>query len=104
MVENDTSQAASAEPGTEEPISTAPIGTGFTISTTVPDELLRHDISDEELDLLCETRRDNIWEGLWIATGLALGGVPSTIPAVLTYVRGAKLQTDIRNRSRRQGV
>jgi hypothetical protein len=67
------------------PISTDPPGPGLTIRTTAPDELLRHDISDEELDMLCEARKDNLTEGLWAAIGACLGGLPSAIPALVNY-------------------
>lgn len=76
---------ASAVPPDVPPISTDPPGPGLTIRRTAPDELLRHDISDEELDMLCDSRRDNLSEGMWACIGGALGGVPSAIPALVHY-------------------
>lgn len=51
------------------------------IRTTMPDELLRHNISDEELTDLADTRRDSLWEGMWVALGSAIGFLPTTIMA-----------------------
>lgn len=62
-------------------ISTAP-ASGYTVSRTSPDELLRHDISDEELGALGDMRRDYIWEGKWVAMGVALGAGPNCISAL----------------------
>jgi hypothetical protein len=57
----------------------------YTIACTMPDQLLRHNISDEELDMLCEGRRDNVWEGMWVAIGLLVGSLPSAANALWKY-------------------
>ena len=51
----------------------------YKIERTRPDVLLRHDISEEELDKLAETRRDYLWEGKWVALGVCLGVAPAGI-------------------------
>ena len=61
------------------------------IRTTMPDELLRHDISDEELEALAETRRDHLWEGMWVSLGSAIGFLPTTIISIYSaYVADEK--------------
>ena len=67
------------------PISTAPVAEGFAIATTAPDELLRHNISDEELDMLCESRSDGATEGCWVALGALAASAPAALPAMLNY-------------------
>lgn len=62
-------------------ISAAPTA-AYRVSRTVPDELLRHDISDEELDVLVDVRRDYLWEGMWAAGGIAAGSGKSAIESL----------------------
>ena len=71
------------------PISTAPVGDGFAIATTAPDELLRHNISDEELEMLCESRSDGATEGYWVAMGAMAASAPAAIPAMIHYPASA---------------
>ena len=56
-------------------IPTAP----YKIERTGPDVLRRHDISDEELTMLAETKRDYLWEGKWVALGVFLGVAPACL-------------------------
>ena len=58
-------------------------GTAYKISRTLPDEIVRHDISDEELTLLADARIDYQWEGMWVALGISLGAAPTAVPAIL---------------------
>lgn len=52
--------------------------------TSLPDQLKRHDISDEELDMLAQWRPDKSWEILLAAFGVFLG---SATPAIASFVR-----------------
>lgn len=45
------------------------------IVTTRPEHILRHNISDEELDMLCEAKSDMVREFFLIALGSALGTI-----------------------------
>ena len=58
----------------------------YAIVRTLPDQLLRHDISDEELAMLCERKADREWEGMWALGGIALGSLPSALAAVSEYL------------------
>lgn len=58
---------------------------GLRIATTMPDELLRHNISDEELQALVDMRRDYLWEGMWVALGIALASSPTAITFLVNY-------------------
>ena len=51
----------------------------YNISRTTPNVLLRHDISDEELQVLVDMKRDYIWELKWVVVGIALGSAPSSL-------------------------
>lgn len=48
-------------------------GSGYAIKTTMPDELLRHDISDEELDKLGDNQRGLFHEFMWASLTGAFG-------------------------------
>lgn len=72
-------------------VSEAPSALGYTITRTKPAQLLRHDISDEELDMLCEGRKDRVWEGMWAAVGVALGSIPSSVAALGKYQTSSKI-------------
>lgn len=54
----------------------------YKIERTGPDVLLRHDISDEELEKLADTKRDYLWEGKWVALGVCLGAVKACFDAL----------------------
>ena len=64
------------------PAISAPAAPPYTITTTRPDELLRHDISDEELGILFDMKRDHIWKGMWVALGLGVGAAPAAFAAI----------------------
>jgi hypothetical protein len=64
--------------------------TDYTIACTMPEQLLRHNISDEELSMLCEGRRDNVWEGMWVAVGLFVGCGPSAVSAMVDYAQSTE--------------
>ena len=53
--------------------------TAYKIERTSPDVLRRHDISDEELEKLADTKRDYLWEGKWVALGVFLGVAPACL-------------------------
>ena len=59
--------------------------TSIKISTSLPDEIHRHNISDEELDVLCDPSRDELWETKWAAVGAFLGTAPSAIQTGWNY-------------------
>lgn len=61
--------------------------TEHTIVTTMPDEIPRHNISDEELDMLCDPSRDELWETKWAALGAGLGALPTAVDALLDFSR-----------------
>lgn len=58
------------------------------IVTSRPEHILRHDISDEELDLLCESRSDFVLEALLLAVGGFIGTVPTAISVMVIYFMG----------------
>lgn len=60
----------------------------YNIARTLPDELLRHDISDEELDMLCGSRTGGIREGMWAAIGTTAGAIPTGLSALVNYFVG----------------
>lgn len=60
-------------------------GERLSIFTTQPARILRHNISDEELDMLCEGRRDFVLEFLWIAIGTFVGSSPTALSALVDY-------------------
>lgn len=64
---------------------------GYKITRTKPDQLIRHDISDEELDMLCEGRKDHVWEGMWTALGVALGTIPTSLANFGKYQATGKI-------------
>ena len=69
-------------------ISSGPTPSGYNISQTRPDKLIRHDLSDEELGELAGMRREYLWEGMWGAAGAALGSAPGAIAALLNRYSG----------------
>jgi hypothetical protein len=54
----------------------------FPIRTTLPDEVLRHDISDEELDMLGDTKRGFFHEFMWAAFSGAIGAGPAALHSI----------------------
>jgi hypothetical protein len=60
----------------------------YNITRTLPDELLRHDISDEELAMLCGSRRDGVREGMWAAVGTFGGALPAGAAGLVAYSVG----------------
>jgi len=61
------------------------IGQNPPIVTTQPERILRHTISDEELDMLCDSRTDLVLEILLVSVGATLGTVPAALPAMYSY-------------------
>lgn len=49
---------------------------------TAPDVLLRHDISDEELSMLCSDNRPLVQDIMWVAVGTFGGSLVPAISAV----------------------
>jgi hypothetical protein len=54
----------------------------FKISTTAPEEIRRHNISDEELELLSGCIQDGLSDAFWALVGGALAVSPSAIAAL----------------------
>ncbi|ESQ79657.1 hypothetical protein [Asticcacaulis sp. YBE204] len=50
------------------------------------DKPTRHTVSNEELDALCESRREYITEYVWAAFGVAIGTLPGTIALLSGYI------------------
>jgi hypothetical protein len=65
-----------------------------TIETTMPDAILRHNISDEDLDMLCENKKDFVLEILWIAIGVLLGSLPTALTGMWAYKNSGNLPVD----------
>ena len=55
------------------------------VQTSEPDFIQRHNISDEELEMLCEGKKDLVLEFLWIAIGIFIGSMPSALVAMVDY-------------------
>lgn len=55
------------------------------IVTSHPDKIQRHNISDEELDMLCEAKTHFALEILLISLGGIIGTLPAVIPAIQKY-------------------
>jgi hypothetical protein len=53
------------------------------IKTTQPDELLRHNISDEDLEMLKDTNRDGLEGAFWGCFGAALASLPPSCESLL---------------------
>lgn len=60
------------------------------IFTSLPEKIQRHNISDEELDMLCESRTDFVLEIMLIAAGTAIGTVPSALSSIYYYFSTGK--------------
>ena len=61
------------------------------IRTTMPDEILRHEISDEELGMLGATRKDYTVELAYVLLGAVLGSIMPT----LRHIYGSYLAKEI---------
>jgi len=57
-------------------------GQGSLIKTTFPPEILRHNISDDELEMFANTSRDGLSDSFWGCFGGALAALPAAIPAI----------------------
>ena len=55
------------------------------VVTSRPNHILRHDISDEELEMLCESKSDFVTEFIWVGLGGMLGSVPTTFVSLMGY-------------------
>lgn len=55
---------------------------GYAVHTTRPDFILRHDISDEELDVLTSETRTFMHDVIWGSLGAALGALVPAISAM----------------------
>jgi hypothetical protein len=68
---------------TEEPVGVAETqSSNYAITRTMPDELLRHDISDEELEMLKNSRHDQLRAFAWAMIALAAGAAPAALNAL----------------------
>lgn len=75
----------------QQATASAPIadaGSMPTVTTTWPDEIKRHNISDEELDMLDQQRRDDLHEVLTLSVGVAAGALPGAIAGIFSYASG----------------
>lgn len=69
-------------------------GNGFKITpgsdpqilTTAPEHILRHNISNEELDMLTAARTDMSREIMLVAIGAAIGALPAAATGVSAYI------------------
>lgn len=64
----------------------------YTIKRTQPDEIVRHDISDEELTTLSDTKRGGLWEAMWIALGMSAGFAETAVSAIVDSYSSDKVQ------------
>ena len=83
--------ATNRPPGQGPQIQTDP-EQQYKIIRSQPDEIVRHDISDEELTALSDVRGDYLWEGKWVAAGVCLGVAPTTIQALFDSYWGENEQ------------
>lgn len=58
---------------------------GYRIARTAPALLLRHDISDDELETLGVIKRSHLWDFMWTMLGAALGAAPSATEHIYEY-------------------
>ena len=56
----------------------------YKISLSQPDEIVRHDISDEELQMLSDLKRNWMMEAFWGFLGAALGAAKGGFSALFT--------------------
>jgi hypothetical protein len=55
------------------------------VYTSQPKFILRHSISDEELEMLCEGRKDFALEILWTGLGILGGSLPAAVATIYRY-------------------
>jgi hypothetical protein len=85
---DDTLQIIAANTETGGTGNTAPfaIGSnapGIAIRTTQPQSILRHNISDEQLDALVNANRDGLADWMWGFAGIAVGLFPASLESVI---------------------
>lgn len=70
--------------GTTLAASSASVGESFftIFRTTMPDEILRHNISDEDLTMFGDASRDGLSEAMWAMFGAAIGFAPSAFSGI----------------------
>lgn len=79
-------------------IDTSSTDSGITIDTTMPDRILRHNISDEELESLCAMSSSHLVEAMWVSLGTFLGFLPTSISAINNaFFVASSNATDIAN-------
>lgn len=69
----------------EKSVGVPPDRSGYTIVTTRPDTLIRHDISDEELGMLEKGSSDKVWDAMWAFCGAAIGAAPNAIASLWEF-------------------
>jgi len=67
-------------------VSPTTTAAGYAIRRTVPDELVRHDISDEELDMLCNGGADRAYNAMWAFFGIAGGAISGALGAISRFL------------------
>jgi len=91
------SRTTSSHSGGSEGTSRQTYATGgesrFEIETTQPERLLRHDISDEELEILANNGSDGLSQAIWAFFGATLGALLPAADALYQayWVRTAAL-------------
>jgi len=63
--------------------TTGAAGKPIPIRITAPEVLLRHNISDEQLDMFAEGSRDGMSEAFWAFVAAALGALPAAGEALV---------------------
>lgn len=65
------------------------------IITTQPAHILRHSISDEELDMLCDSKSDLSLEFLLVGVGGAVGTLPTALATISNHFldKGSEITT-----------
>lgn len=58
----------------------------YDIVRTRPDEILRHDISDDELSRLTESKTGFLGDALWALVGGVIGSSPGALKATAAYL------------------
>lgn len=92
-------ETAGVEESVAPPGAVTP-GLGSLIRTSYPDEIPRHNISDEELGMLYEPRRKSLTEAKWACVGVAGGAFVSAVAAIVRFaseqsVTGVALFVDL---------
>lgn len=86
-------KSAGAETAGIDNPSPAPgaIAGGYDIKTSLPDSIDRHDVSDEQLTMLVDPRRDSLSEQKWAFFGIAGGAAPGAIGALWSYYQTSEI-------------